>query len=255
MSLARKAAGLLLPHRRGASSHIVPVLPSSLARGHLRTLVDSHASPAIANTSFKQLIMTDNRDGAQASRLHSRDWYLATDFNRLSVQTSSLTPGAASAAIEDSSPDPEFNEYGNGQSAKVNAGLDFGGSTRKGDTEEMTDATATNPHTTRNVPIVDVDTSILKIPAATAPFTVPKTEDLVRILLHPPPHAFLHGVLSFQWVMGAIGKSHFDFRTSDERYVLQHNSEFRLQGKRLGLQEVYLEWLCGDDVQRNKVCC
>jgi hypothetical protein len=245
VSLAHKAAGTPFPHRRAATSHIVPVLHSSLA--HLKNLVDLHASPDIANTSFKQLIMTHDHDGAQASRLLSRDWYLATDFGSLSVQTSLLTPLADSAVMENSPPDPDFNEYGNRQSAKVNAGLDFGGPTRNHDEEEMTGATATNPHMTKNAPVVDVEISTLDIPATTALPTAPTTEDLVRVLLRPPPHAFPHGVLSFQWVMGAIGQSHFDFRASDERYVLRPESELRLQGQRLGLPKVYFEWLCGDE--------
>jgi len=185
--------------------------------------------------------MTDNQDGAHASRLHSRDWYLATDVDRLAVQTSSLTPLGDSAAMEDSSPDPEFNEYDNRQSVKIIAGLDFGGPTRNHDEEEITDATATNPHMTKNASTVDVDTGNLDVPATTAPPTAPTTEDLVRVLLRPPPHALLHGVLSLQWVLGAIGKSHFDFRASDERYVLRPKFELRLAGKRLGLPEVYLE--------------
>jgi hypothetical protein len=149
--------------------------------------------------------MTDKHDGAQTSRLHSRDWYLATNFGGLSVQTSSPTPVAGSPTMENSSPDPEYNEYGNGQSAKVNAGLDFGGPNRNYDADEMTDATATNTHMTKSAPIVDVDTGTLYVSATTAPHAVPTTEDLARALLHPPPHAFLHGALSFQWVMGAIG--------------------------------------------------
>ncbi|KAJ4400033.1 hypothetical protein N0V91_009008 [Didymella pomorum] len=63
--------------------------------------------------------------------------------------------------MENSSPDPEYNEYGNGQSAKVNAGLDFGGPNRNYDADEMTDATATNTHMTKSAPIIDVDTGTL----------------------------------------------------------------------------------------------
>lgn len=155
--------------------------------------------------------MTHNRDGGQASRLPLREWYLELEFDYLSVQTSLYTPSADSAAIEDSSPDPEFNEYGNKQSAKINAGLDFGGPTKNDDEEGMTDATAPNPNMTKNTPVMSVDISTLDVPTAASPPTAPLVEDLVCVLIRPPPHAFFHGVLSIQWVIGATGRSQFDF--------------------------------------------
>ncbi|KAF1924396.1 uncharacterized protein M421DRAFT_72769, partial [Didymella exigua CBS 183.55] len=70
---------------------------------------------------------------------------------------------------------------------------------------------------------------------------------LVRTLFCPPTHAFLYGVLSIQRVIGAVGQAHFDYRASDERYVLRPNPEVRTQSKRLGLPGVYVEWLYGDE--------
>lgn len=191
--------------------------------------------------------MAHNRDGAQASRLSSRDRYLETELHQLSVQTSLLTPMAESAAMEDSSPDPEFNEYANRQSGKVNIGLNYGGAPRHDDEERVTDATPTNPSMTKTAATADIAISTLAVSAAASPPTAPTAEDIVCVLLRPQPHAFLHGVLSIQWVIGAIGQFHFDFRASDERYVLKAQSEIRIKGKSLGLSEMYLEWLCGDE--------
>lgn len=191
--------------------------------------------------------MTDNHDDSHASRLHLRRWRLATGFDRLSVLTSSHTVSADSAAMRNSTPDPEMNEYGNIQTTKVIAGLDFGVSNKCHDEAEMIGAIVTTSPINEQTPVVDIDFSILGLPNTMALPTVPTMGELFRILLRPPAHAFLHGVLSIQWVIGAIGQSHFDFRESDERYVLRPGSEIRLQGRSLGLPEVYLEWLCGDE--------
>lgn len=75
--------------------------------------------------------------------------------------------------------------------------------------------------------------------------TLPNTEQLVHNLLHPPTHAFLHGVLSLQWVVGALGFLHFILRESDERYILSPKSTVRTEGLSLGMPLEYLEWLCG----------
>ncbi|KAF2463515.1 uncharacterized protein BDR25DRAFT_319893 [Lindgomyces ingoldianus] len=73
------------------------------------------------------------------------------------------------------------------------------------------------------------------------------TRDVVRQLLTPPSHAFVHGVLSINWVVGTVGKEQFRPRESDERLVLKRSSELRLQGASLGLPGAYHGWLCGDD--------
>ncbi|KAJ4370743.1 hypothetical protein N0V83_005264 [Neocucurbitaria cava] len=138
-------------------------------------------------------------------------------------------------------PLPDRNQYSNKESAKVNAGLEFGGGAVEGVTlEEPASFLATN------TPAVDIDFSQLVVPIA-APEPKPSPEELVRRLLDPPPHAFVHDVLSMQWVRGVVGGGHFDFRESDERYVLAEESELRLRAGELGLPAVYLEWLGGDD--------
>jgi hypothetical protein len=188
--------------------------------------------------------MSDNHGGAQAPHLPSPDWYLLTRIGHLSLQTPSLTRLADATTWNDSTPDPEFNEYANKQSAMVNAGLDFDGTTRTDGGEAVSDTTASNPNMTESAPVVDFD---FRISAVMCPTTNPGVDALVRVLLSPPPHAFLYGVLSIQWVLGAIGQAHFDFRITDERYVLKPKSEVRTQGQRLGLPNIYLEWLCGDE--------
>jgi hypothetical protein len=75
----------------------------------------------------------------------------------------------------------------------------------------------------------------------------PTIEQLVQQLLEPPSHAFPHGTLSIQWVLGLVGMRHFVFRDKDERYVLVAHSELRQRGRDLGLPAIYLEWLCGVD--------
>ena len=50
-----------------------------------------------------------------------------------------------------------------------------------------------------------------------------------------------------QWVFSVVGIRAFEFRTSDERYVLRLDSELRMQGKELGVPGLLMEWLCGDE--------
>ena len=126
--------------------------------------------------------------------------------------------------------------YSNKESTKVNSGLCFGQST-------FTDS--------RSIFQVSALVNELELSPLLAsplpPKFEPTTDQLVRRLLSPPPHAFLHGVLSIQWVIGAVGMPEFRFRDSDERYVLAEGSKLRIHGKALGLPAAYLEWLCGDD--------
>ncbi|CAO2648762.1 Nn.00g097110.m01.CDS01 [Neocucurbitaria sp. VM-36] len=138
-------------------------------------------------------------------------------------------------------PFPERNQYSNNESGKVNAGLDFGGGAFEGPVfEEPANMLATN------VAAVNIDFSQLIIPIV-PPEPRPSVEVLVQRLLHPPPHAFIHAVLSLQWVRGAVGQDHFDFRESDERYVLSRDSELREHGGQLSIPALYMEWLCGDN--------
>lgn len=137
-------------------------------------------------------------------------------------------------------PSPERNRYSNKESAKVNAGLEFcRNATEEDILEEATDVLATK------APAVDIDFSQLIAPIV-APEPKPDIAQVVRRLLQPPPHAFVYGVLSIQWVRGEVGVQHFDFHESDERYVLSQDSELRMHGGELGVPAVYMEWLCGD---------
>ena len=138
-------------------------------------------------------------------------------------------------------PSQDRNWYSNKESGKVNAGLGFRG-IESGD-EQLDEAKSTS---STNAPAVNINFSQLIAPTV-APEPKPSTEDLARQLLHPPPHAFVHGVLSIQWLIGAVGQEHIKFRESDERYVLAANSQLRDRGARLGIPALYMEWLCGDN--------
>ncbi|EAT88581.1 hypothetical protein HBI56_042990 [Parastagonospora nodorum] len=140
-----------------------------------------------------------------------------------------------------SMPDPDRICYSNKESAKVNIGLDC----VSWYDQDLEFAHADGPFST-NKPAVDVDFSQLICPIV-APESKPSVEALVSRLLNPPPHAFVYRTLSIQWVIGAMGQRHVEFRESDERYVLAQNSELRRMGTALGMPALYMEWLCGDD--------
>ncbi|KAF9692572.1 hypothetical protein EKO04_009765 [Ascochyta lentis] len=142
-------------------------------------------------------------------------------------------------------PEPEHSQYLNTQSMKVNAGLDFGRANNE--TKGLVKATSPDSILDSNAPVLNIDFRDLRVPAQIPIPIPPMAEELIPTLLHPPPHAFLHGVLSMQWVMGALGQCHFHFRSNDERYVLAPDSTVRTEGAHLGLPPVYLEWLCGDE--------
>ncbi|OCL12014.1 hypothetical protein AOQ84DRAFT_228394 [Glonium stellatum] len=73
-------------------------------------------------------------------------------------------------------------------------------------------------------------------------------EILVYSLMHPPKNAFVAGILSLNWAVTAVGRSHFTLRAADERPILSKGSELRLNGQNLGIPGCYYEWLCGDDL-------
>ncbi|KAF2854479.1 hypothetical protein T440DRAFT_387951 [Plenodomus tracheiphilus IPT5] len=142
-------------------------------------------------------------------------------------------------------PTPERNQYSNKESAKVNAGFDMGA--REQDAQEQYDPWNVASAFASGGPAVDIDFSQFVIPTV-APEAPPTAEQLVRRLLNPPPHAFLHGALSMQCAIGTGGRlRHFIFRNIDERYILKEDSEVRIRGAQLGLPALYLEWLCGND--------
>jgi hypothetical protein len=154
---------------------------------------------------------------------------------KLDLQTVA-PPAFTNNELSFSMPSPERLQYSNKESVKVNAGLWYGG-------QEGSDSTSL---LLSNVPAVDFDFSQIIVPIV-APAAKPTTAVLVDRLLHPPPHAFVHGVLSIQWVIGVLGQQHIKFRHSDERYVLAVNSNLREEGVSLGMPALYIEWLCGDD--------
>lgn len=135
-------------------------------------------------------------------------------------------------------PDPELSTYFNKQSGKVNSGLSFldAAHDRRPRSKSGKDDTLFTEADFRRFDVTHI--------SATAPAN-PPTEQLVQSLLHPPAHAFLHGVLSFQWVVGTLGYCHFVLRESDERYILSTESAVRTEGLHFGLPNVLLEWLCG----------
>ncbi|KAH7077401.1 hypothetical protein FB567DRAFT_451800 [Paraphoma chrysanthemicola] len=139
-------------------------------------------------------------------------------------------------------PNPERNLYSNKESAKVNSGLPFDASKVNHEEQEDSSSKAFNTNTSA----VDMDFSEFLVPIV-APEPAPSVKTLVHRLLQPPEYAFVHGILSIQWVRGVIGHKHIAFREKDERYVLAGESELRLSGRECGLPALYLEWLCGDD--------
>jgi hypothetical protein len=99
-----------------------------------------------------------------------------------------------------------------------------------------------------NEPPTDIDFSALGPPP---PFVLRdgrSIEQLVRTLLDPPPQAFVHGVVSINWVLGVVGCAHFRYRETDGRFVITETSSLRVRGRELGLPAAYYGWLCGDDV-------
>jgi hypothetical protein len=153
--------------------------------------------------------------------------------------------------MDSGAPSPERNQYSNKESGKVNSGLDFGLS---GSTDTSLTASSEEPAVrpdssspfASNAPAVDIDFSLL-CPPPVAREPQPSLEKLVHRLLHPPPHAFLHGSFSIQWVIGAVGYRHFTFRNSDERWVLRPESGLTERGRALGIPVVLWEWLAGGE--------
>lgn len=200
----------------------------------------------ITNISIKLLIMSDTRDDAQASRLSSHSWH-STSSPRLLLVETLFSPPSDPTATDENTPDAEFSEYANRQSVKINAGLDLCRPTEIDSGDGTIESPVAHQHLANGTLVVDVNFSALEVPAGPYLPAHPATNHLVHILLSPPSHAFLHGVLSIQWVIGALGQHHFKFQTSNERYVLRPDSEMRTQGSRLGLPGAYFEWLCGDE--------
>lgn len=185
--------------------------------------------------------MRDRHDDKHDPRLPSHaasDCHLINAFESLTVQTRSV-PGWSCEEQCRRMPDPELSTYFNKQSGKVNSGLSF-----LDVTHDCRPCSKSGDDDTR---FAEVDFRQFDAPthlSATAPANLP-TEQLVQSLLHPPAHAFLHGVLSFQWVVGTLGYCHFVLRESDERYILSTESAIRTEGLHFGLPNVLLEWLCG----------
>lgn len=126
--------------------------------------------------------------------------------------------------------------YSNKESAKVNSGLC------------LLRSTFADPPNVSQVSAMVMETGLsLPMDSSVASEAKPTNAELARRLLRPPPHAFLYGTLSIQWVIGVVGMDGFELRDSDERYILAQCSELRTQGKALGLPAAYLEWLCGND--------
>ncbi|XPS79636.1 hypothetical protein M3J07_011634 [Ascochyta lentis] len=215
--------------------------PNILSQPHLYT------STITSDFSTPRLIMSDDRKGNQPSRSPGQatyDWYMTARFQSLSIQTYSNRPMPYQPRTQ-TMPEPEHSQYLNTQSMKVNAGLDFGRANNE--TKGLVKATSPDSILDSNAPVLNIDFRDLRVPAQIPIPIPPMAEELIPTLLHPPPHAFLHGVLSMQWVMGALGQCHFHFRSNDERYVLAPDSTVRTEGAHLGLPPVYLEWLCGDE--------
>jgi hypothetical protein len=144
---------------------------------------------------------------------------------------------------------PDRTQHFNKQSCKVNAGLTFGGATYDGE-ETVSPAAFLNalPEAVANF-----DFSVFVVPRSTpkprisAQLAQAQAADIVKRLLNPPAHAFVHGVLSLNWVISVAGSENFECRPRDGRFVLKRTSVLRSRGRELGLPAAYAEWLCGDE--------
>jgi hypothetical protein len=185
--------------------------------------------------------MSDSDDAQQPSRSPRRISF--QDAQGLKDKPQDTAATQRSFVYHDltySMPNPDRILYSNKESTRVNIGLDYGCCYHQDlEFEEV------GPWCT-NKPAVDIDFSKLIVPVVA---NEPKLsiEALVQRLLSPPPHAFVYGTLSIQWIIGAVGQKHMSFRERDERYVLAQDSGLRSRGAALSMPALYMEWLCGDD--------
>jgi hypothetical protein len=187
--------------------------------------------------------MSDNHNAESPSRTPRRRSFEEAQNSTETQQEVASPPPFAQGASSFCMPSSERNRYSNKESVKVNAGLAYGS---RHEHDEDEDCAALYLWTGK--PAVDIDFSQLIAPI-TPPEPKPTSEALANRLLTPPPHAFVHGVLSMQWVIGLVGKEHIEFRAKDERYVLAQASHLRESGTSLGLPALYMEWLRGDDAE------
>jgi hypothetical protein len=185
--------------------------------------------------------MSDSHDAQQPSQ--SPRHIAFQDAQDLTDNSQADTLAHGSFGHNESSysmPSPERIRYSNKETLRVNVGLDYGCCY-----DQDLEFEEVGPWST-NKPAGDIDFSKPVVPIV-APESGPNTAALVKCLLSPPPHAFVYRTLSIQWVIGAVGQIHMEFRKSDERYVLAQDSELRSRGVALGMPALYMEWLCGDD--------
>jgi hypothetical protein len=186
--------------------------------------------------------MSDSQDAERSSRSPRRVSFEAAESSTEKRPDAASSPQLfAYNAMPCGMPNQERICYSNKESIKVNAGLGHGGWQ---DRDQGENCAAGSLQT--NMTAVDIDFSQLIVPIV-LPEPKPTSEALAGRLLHPPPHAFVYGTLSIQWVVGVVGHRHIVFRNSDERYVISKSSDLRNKGTALGLPALYMEWLCGDD--------
>lgn len=185
--------------------------------------------------------MAGDHDAEHSSRSPRRASFGdATDTNIPSQDCATERPSFARHASSFSMPSIELLQYANKGSVKVNVGLSFGDSADQASSSGLVNVFCSNK------PAVNIEFAQLIAPIV-APEPEPSTDILVDRLLHPPAHAFVHDTMSIHWVLGAVGKQHFKFRTSDERYVLKPEADLRRRGISLGMPLLFMEWLSGDD--------
>ncbi|KAF1845595.1 uncharacterized protein K460DRAFT_111474 [Cucurbitaria berberidis CBS 394.84] len=206
-------------------------------------LPSKHRSSGTDKTETFYRGTNSSHDAERPSRSSSRASYQGEEDSEdtsCNLPISSLPFRIIYSAATLSMPNPERNRYSNKESAKVNAGLECGSGAISGCIPKESNAMLTT-----NTPALNIDFGQLMVSSIT-PEPRLDTKEQVHCMLHPPPYAFVHGVLSIQWVRGAVGEDHFVFRESDERYVLSRASQLRLRGAALGIPMLYMEWLCGN---------
>lgn len=97
--------------------------------------------------------------------------------------------------------------------------------------------------------ITSLDFSLTTISLTFTPSSPPTLQSRIQILLHPPAHAFQHGVLTLNWAISVLGMQEFEQRgDGDGRWVLKRDSEVRVRGREMSIPAMLWEWLCRVEV-------
>jgi hypothetical protein len=156
----------------------------------------------------------------------------------------------------------ERSQRFNRESVKVNIGLPLYTAAPVGREGTTTDIENTTNAWFPNKPPTAIEFNLFTVPVTTPPTYPPVkprtlrrtlnvspsisvSQEAIERLRRPPSHAFVHGVLSINWVLAAVGREHFVVRRIDGRLVLRKRSGLRFG--EWGLKGALVEWLKGDE--------